>query len=117
LTGISSEADSVAERLHEGAKEIESAFHDLGVSASTAANANADGSAAIGDGFKALTRGVVGGIDALASLAVFLSFTALSLFFLLKDGPTIGRFVERHLGVPVPAARSILHRVAGSLRG
>jgi predicted PurR-regulated permease PerM len=117
LAGIASQADSLSERLREGASEIESAFHDLGVNASTAANANADASASISAGFEALTHGLLGGIDKLASLAVFLSFTALSLFFLLKDAPTIGGFVERHLGVPVPVARSMLGRVAGSLRG
>jgi predicted PurR-regulated permease PerM len=47
---------------------------------------------------------------------VFLSFTALSLFFLLKDTPTIGRFVERHMGVPTDLAHTILGRVAGSFR-
>jgi len=117
LAGIASQADSLSERLREGASEIESAFHDLGVNASTAANANADASASISAGFEALTHGLLGGIDKLASLAVFLSFTALSLFFLLKDAPTIGGFVERHLGVPVPVAHSMLGRVAGSLRG
>jgi|SRR6187549_328070 len=117
LTGIASQADSLSERLREGASEIESAFHDLGVDASTAASANADASASISAGFEALTHGVLGGIDKLASLAVFLSFTALSLFFLLKDAPTIGGFVERHLGVPVPVARSVLGRLAGSMRG
>jgi predicted PurR-regulated permease PerM len=117
LTGIASQADSLSARLAEGASEIESWFRDLGVKATTAENANADASASIGAGFQALTHGVIGGIDRLASLAVFLSFTALSLFFLLKDGPAIGSFVERHMGVPVPLAHSILGRVAGSMRG
>jgi len=117
LTGIASQADSLSERLHEGASEIESLVHDLGVKAQTAASANADASSSISAGFEALTHGLIGGADKLASLAVFLSFTALSLFFLLKDAPTIGGFVERHLGVPVPLAHSMLGRVAGSLRG
>jgi predicted PurR-regulated permease PerM len=117
LVGIASQADSLSERLREGASEIESWVADLGVNSTTAANANADASASISAGFKALTHGLLGGIDELASLAVFLSFTALSLFFLLKDAPTIGGFVERHLGVPVPLAHSMLGRVAGSLRG
>lgn len=117
LAGISSQADNLSERLREGASEIESALHSLGVSASTAVDANANADASISAGFEALTHGLLGGIDKLASLAVFLSFTALSLFFLLKDGPTIGAFVERHLGVPVPVAHSILNRLAGSLRG
>ncbi len=117
LTGIASQADSLSARLGEGASEIESLLGDLGVKATTAANANADASASISAGFEALTHGLIGGVDRLASLAVFLSFTALSLFFLLKDGPAIGSFVERHLGVPVPLAHSILGRVASSLRG
>jgi putative heme transporter len=117
LTGIASQAESLSERLREGASEVESLLRDLGVSAPTAADANAEGSSSIGAGFEALTHGLVGGIDKLASLAVFLSFTALSLFFMLKDAPTIGGFVERHLGVPVQLGHSILGRVAGSLRG
>lgn len=117
LTGIASEASGLSERLREGASEVESLFRDLGVRAGTAANANADASAGVSAGFEALTHGLLGGVDKLASLAVFLSFTALSLFFLLKDGPTIGGFVERHMGIPVPLAHSILGRVAGSLRG
>jgi putative heme transporter len=117
LAGIASEATGLSERLREGANEIESLVHDIGVKAGTAANANADASAGVSAGFEALTHGLVGGVDKLASLAVFLSFTALSLFFLLKDAPTIGGFVERHMGIPVPLAHSILGRVAGSLRG
>jgi predicted PurR-regulated permease PerM len=117
LTGIASQAESLSTRLHEGAAEIESWAKSLGVKAPTAADANADASASISSGFQALTHGVLGGIDRLASLAVFLSFTALSLFFLLKDGPQIGAFVERHLGVPIPVGHSILGRVAGSMRG
>lgn len=117
LTGIASQAESLSTRLQEGASEIESWAHSLGVKAPTAADANSEASASISAGFQALTQGVLGGVDRLASLAVFLSFTALSLFFLLKDGPEIGAFVERHLGVPVPVAHSILGRVAGSMRG
>jgi putative heme transporter len=117
LAGISSQADNLSERLREGASEIQSALHSLGVDASTAMDANANADASISGAFQALTHGLLGGVDKLASLAVFLSFTALSLFFLLKDGPAIGAFVERHLGVPVPVGHSILNRLAGSLRG
>jgi predicted PurR-regulated permease PerM len=117
LAGIASEASGLSERLREGAHEIESLVHDIGVKTSTAAQANADASAGVSAGFEALTHGLLDGFDKLASLAVFLSFTALSLFFLLKDAPTIGGFVERHMGIPVPLAHSILGRVAGSLRG
>jgi len=117
LTGIASQADSLSARLQEGASEIESWAKDLGVKAPTASQANSDAGSSISSAYQALTHGVLGGIDKLASLAVFLSFTALSLFFLLKDGPQIGAFVERHLGVPVPVAHTILDRIAGSMRG
>jgi predicted PurR-regulated permease PerM len=117
LTGIASQADGISERLREGAIEIESLARDLGVMADTAADANAGADASIGAAFQALTQGLVGGLEGLASLAVFLSFTALSLFFMLKDMPAIGGFIERHLGVPVPVAHSMLGRVAGSMRG
>ena len=117
LTGIASQADSLSERLREGASEIESLARDLGVQAHTASDANAEASTSIAEAFQALTQGVLGGVDVLTSLAVFLSFSALSLFFMLKDMPTIGGFVERHLGVPVPVARSMMGRLAGSMRG
>jgi putative heme transporter len=117
LEGIAGEAGSLSERLRQGASEIESFVDDLGVGAETAAEANSGASASISGGFQALTHGLIGGVDKLAGLAVFLSFTVLSLFFMLKDMPTIGGFVERHLGVPVPLARSILGQVASSLRG
>ena len=42
---------------------------------------------------------------------------ALSLIFLLKDGPTIRAWVEDHSGVPKPVAMTISQRVLGSLRG
>lgn len=117
LTGLGSQADDIGSRLREGAAEVEAWARGLGVSAPKAAGANADTSAGVSEAFGALTHGLLGGIERLASLAVFLSFTALSLFFLLKDAPTIGGFVERHLGVPVPVARAVLGRVAGSMRG
>ncbi len=117
MSGIASQADSLSGRLHAGADEIESWVRDLGVASSTAADANQHASASISAGFKALTGGLLGTVDRLAGLAVFLSFAALSLFFMLKDAPTIGRFVERHLGMPVPLARTVMGQVSRSLRG
>jgi predicted PurR-regulated permease PerM len=117
LTGIASQADSLSERLQAGANEIESWAQDLGVGAATAADAKEDASASVTAGFKALTEGVAAGLDRIASLAVFLTFTILSLFFMLKDAPTIGGFVQRHLGVPKPIARTITSRTTSSLRG
>lgn len=117
MSGIASQADSLSERLHAGADEIESWARGLGVASPTAGDANQHASASISSGFKALTEGVLGSVDKLASLAVFLSFAAISLFFMLKDAPTLGRFVEHHLGMPPPLARTVMGQVSRSLRG
>jgi predicted PurR-regulated permease PerM len=64
-----------------------------------------------------LTKGVINGIAGLTSLAFALSFTLLTLFFLLKDGPSMRRWVDRHLGVPPPVAQLITGGIIRSLRG
>ena len=56
-------------------------------------------------------------LKTLASLAIFMSFAALSLFFLLKDGPAIRNWTERHMGLPSGLARAVTQRTVGSLRG
>ncbi len=63
-----------------------------------------------------LLNGLAGGIQGLTSLAFFLSFTFFSLFFLLKDGPTIKRFVDGHLGIPRAVAAIVTGNVLTSLR-
>src|SRR5215212_6996224 len=80
-------------------------------------SAGDDASASVSDAFHALIEGVGAGVSALASLAAFLSFTLLSLFFLLKDGPVIRRWTERHMGVPADLGRTITGRTLQSLRG
>ncbi len=117
LTGIASQGADISARLHDGVSHVESWAKHLGVNSDAASHANKQASSGVSSAFTALTHGLLGGLERLASLAIFLSFTALSLFFLLKDGPTIGAFVERHLGVPMPLAHTMLNRVSGSLRG
>ena len=57
--------------------------------------------------------GVIGGLARLSSIVFFLAMTALSLFFLLKDGPPIRAWAEGHLGLPMPVAQTITQRVLG----
>jgi len=57
------------------------------------------------------------GIESLASPAFFLAMTILSLFFLLKDGPSIRSWTERHVGLPTDVAHTIASRTLQSLRG
>jgi putative heme transporter len=63
-----------------------------------------------------LLKGLASGIEGLTSLAFFLSFTLFATFFMLKDGPSVRRFVDRHLGVPYPVATVVTGNVVNSLR-
>ena len=117
MAGISSETDELTADLQEAANKIEGWLVDVGVSPSSAEAANQDASASISDAFHGLIDGVSSGIGALAGLVTFLSFTVLSLVFLLKDGPSIRTWGERHLGVPLSLAHTITGRVITSLRG
>ena len=117
LTGISSETSGISKHLSAGADEIEGWLKDLGVSDGKAEAANQDVSSGASDSFDALINGVVGGIEKLASLAFFVAMTVLSLFFLLKDGPTIRSWSERHMGVPSEVAHTVTERTLQSLRG
>ena len=63
-----------------------------------------------------LVHGIVTGIQGLTSLAFFLSFAVFSLFFLLKDGPSMRAAIDRRLGVPLPVAQTITGGVITSLR-
>jgi predicted PurR-regulated permease PerM len=63
-----------------------------------------------------LLQGVAKGIEGVTSLVFFLTFTIFSTFFLLKDGPTVRRFVDRNLGVPREVATVITSNVIRSLR-
>src|SRR5438046_2869842 len=63
-----------------------------------------------------LLTGVAQGIQGLTSLVFFLTFSVFGTFFLLKDGPSARRFVDRNLGVPQPVATTITGNVIQSLR-
>jgi putative heme transporter len=117
LNGIGSESSAISQHLTAGADRIEGWLKDLGVSDSSAQQANHDVSSGTSASFKALVEGVAAGIERLASLAFFLAMTVLSLFFLLKDGPAIRSWAERHVGLPPEVAHTITGRTLQSLRG
>ena len=117
LGGVVSQASELEGALKSGAAKLQSALQDAGVSADQAKQANASASANVSGAFHALLGGVAVGVKVLGSLAIFLSFTALSLFFLLKDGPQIRGWAERHMGVPHAVGRTITQRTLQALRG
>ena len=63
-----------------------------------------------------LLSGVAEGIAGLKSLVFFLAFAALSTLFVLKDGPVMRAFINRHMGVPEPVGDVVTSNVAKSLR-
>jgi predicted PurR-regulated permease PerM len=63
-----------------------------------------------------LLQGAASGIQSLTSMIFFLSFALFATFFMLKDGPVVRHWVDRHLGVPLPVATTITRNVIGSLR-
>jgi predicted PurR-regulated permease PerM len=117
LTGIGSETSSISRHLSAAADKIEGWLKDLGVSDNSAQQANHDVSSGASGSFKALIDGLATGIERLASLAFFLAMTILSLFFLLKDGPAIRSWAERHMGLPTEVAHTVTDRSLQALRG
>jgi predicted PurR-regulated permease PerM len=117
LSGVTSQAPELQKSLHGAVDKLERAVADAGVSTSKAQSAGDDASSSVSDAFHALLKGLGNSVSALASLAAFLSFTALSLFFLLKDGPMIRRWTEHHMGVPSELGHTITTRTLQSLRG
>ncbi|HEX5956543.1 MAG TPA: AI-2E family transporter [Solirubrobacterales bacterium] len=115
--GITGEAADVSSHLSGAKDTIAGWLQDLGVDPGKAEDAKQHASSGTSDAVSALLNGVIGGISKLSSIVFFLAMTALSLFFLLKDGPQIRQWAERHLGVPTPVAQTITQRVLGSLRG
>ena len=116
FVGVSGEATGLTGNLHSAADKIQGWLQDAGVSKSAAQSANDGTSKSLSDTFHALLNGVAAGLSTLGSVAVFLSFTALSLVFLLKDGPVIRGWVERHLGLPASVAHTTTGHVIDSLR-
>jgi predicted PurR-regulated permease PerM len=105
--GLVEQSSEIKSSLNQAVDKIESWASDAGADNATS-GATASG--------KTLLRGVVNGIQGLTSLVFFLTFSAFATFFLLKDGPVVRRFVDRHLGVPATVATVITGNVIQSLR-
>ncbi len=117
LGGITSQEGAIGQKLSGAADKAQSWLQSLGVDSSGASGASSEVKSAVPKMVSTLTHGIVNGIAGLTSLAFTLSFFLLSLFFLMKDGPTMRRWVDRHLGVPHAAATTITGGVIRSLRG
>jgi predicted PurR-regulated permease PerM len=112
--GVSGQSDDISRKLNQAVDKIQGWMSDVGVdNAQKTADGAKEAAPKIGT---TLLTGAAVGIDALKSLLFFLAFATLSTLFVLKDGPVMHRFVNRHLGVPVPVADVVTTNIAKSLR-
>jgi len=116
VSGIQGQSGQIEATASAGMDKIQGWLNDAGASSSGTAGASDDLAGAVRGAGSTLLQGLAQGIEQLTSLAFFLSFMLFSTFFLLKDGPTIRRWVDRHLGIPAPVAHVITGRVVESLR-
>jgi putative heme transporter len=117
ISGITSQAPELERALKSAAGKLQTTLQDAGVSSDAAKQAHDTASDSVSSAVKSLLKGLGTGVKELGSLAIFLSFTALSLFFLLKDGPIIRAWAERHMGVPHAVGRTITQNTLKALRG
>jgi predicted PurR-regulated permease PerM len=116
IGGLISESDEIAAALRAGLAKIQDWMVSVGVDSDGASRANADVSKTVPDMVHTFVHGVANGIHGIASVAFGVSFTVFSLFFLLKDGPKLHAWTDRHLGVPAPAAATITGGVIKAMR-
>lgn len=117
IGGITSQHAAISEHASDGVTKLESWAQSLGVDKAGTESAGNQLKQDVPAMISTLTKGVISGIKGLASLVFTLSLAFLSLFFLLKDGPSMRRWVDHHLGVPPAVAQTITGGVLRSLRG
>lgn len=108
--GISANSGDISAKLDQALDKIRGWFDDLGVDNTQQAKEDVQQAA---PGIRTtLLSGVAKGVEGLSSLVFFLAFATISTLFVLKDGPVMHRFVNRHLGVPEPVANVVTTNVA-----
>jgi predicted PurR-regulated permease PerM len=114
--GILGQAPQIADELHGAVDKLQSWAEDVGLNTRGANQANENVTRDVPAIIHTFVKGVAQGISGIASLAFGLSFAVFGLFFLLKDGPAFRAFLNRHLGVPAPAAGIITGGVVRAMR-
>ena len=112
--GVSAQTSDISARLNEAVDKIQGWVADLGVDNTQSAADDVKTSAP--DIWDTLLGGVAQGLEGLKGLVFFLAFATLSSLFVLKDGPVMHRFINRHLGLPEPVANVVTTNIAKSLR-
>jgi predicted PurR-regulated permease PerM len=116
VSGIQSQRGAIAEQAGAGVDRITAWLNDLGMSTSGATTVSSSLHSSVPKLIGTLAHGVIHTVGGIASLAFGLSLAALSLFFLLRDGPTMRRWLEGHVGMPPSVAHVMTGGVITALR-
>jgi len=117
IGGITSQGTVIGRHATDAANKAEGWLKDLDLNESGASTAKSGVEKDVPKIISALTTGVIHGIQGVTSIVFGLSLAALSLFFLLKDGPSMRAWIDRHLGVPQPVGQTITGGMIRSLQG
>jgi putative heme transporter len=112
--GVSAQSGDISAKADQSVERIQGWLKDLGVD--NAQSVTEDVKKAAPELRTTLLSGVAEGISGLKSSLFFLAFAALSSLFVLKDGPVMRAFINRHLGVPESVGDVVTSNVAKSLR-
>jgi putative heme transporter len=112
--GITAQSGDISTKMNQSLDKLQGWLSDVGVDNAQSATKGAQEAAP--EIRTTLLSGVAVGVEGLKSLLFFLAFAILCTLFVLKDGPVMHRFVNRHLGVPEPVANVVTTNIAKSLR-
>ena len=112
--GIAEQSSEIEAGVSDAVDQVEGWVNDAG--ANDTSSTTEDAKAGVADAGATLLNGLAQGIQGLTSLVFFLTFSVFSTLFLLKDGPTVRRFIDRNMGVPLAMATTISGNVIDSLR-
>ncbi|MGZ4244270.1 MAG: AI-2E family transporter [Solirubrobacteraceae bacterium] len=115
LGGITSQSAQIDAAMSHALERVQGWAHDIGIT--SAPDAAQEIKKAVPDIGRTLVKGLAGGISGLTSLLVFLGFTVFTSFFLMKDAPSMGRWIQRHMGAKPAEARIVLDDIIHALRG
>ena len=117
LGGLRAQRDDIAGNMSSAVDKLGNWLSDLGVDESGVSSAENHVTTSTPDVISTLTQGILNAIQGLTSLAFALSFAMLGVFFFLKDGPTLRRWIDGHVGLPPKVAQTVSGGVLRSLRG
>ena len=117
IGGLRAQRDDIAGNMSSAVDKLGNWLSDLGVDESGVSSAENHVTTSTPDVISTLTQGILNAIQGLTSLAFALSFAMLGVFFFLKDGPTLRRWIDGHVGLPPKVAQTVSGGVLRSLRG